>query len=306
MIEIKYFLEDHWKKLLVVLILIVTVVVVVLMVNGGESEEGETNNEDISDTGLVTDDNYEEGTEDGTNTAEDETKEETNPDETNEDSSEDETEEQVEQTPEEEQEEVDKISYEEESIEYGEDMEFVLTDDLLAVNGEITKGSLDTVLGEYDRYDDLTQEDELTVEIGRFRFFGSNVNNCINEATDYNNCVSELLTQLKWIEGNAGEEITDSFKNMGELIANQEYLLGGIRQIVKGEDDNLSKVADALELELMIRADILELMKTFEGADEEYRMNTTSKVTLKLSQLTELESFVDNYMNQRMGYIGDE
>lgn len=307
--EIRYFFEDHWKKVLVGVLAVGIVVSIILMVTGtGGNKEEDTGT--VEDTGLVTEDNYDESTGDSETSEGGEDSEVDESEDSDEGETTDETEgsEEVveEEQPQVEEEEVSVITYEDEKVNYGEDMEFELTEDLMAVDSGITRDSLDKVLGEYSKYDDVKTEEDFKIEYGRFRFFSENVNNCANEATEYGNCISELLSQLKWLEGSVGEDIDKSFKNLGELIANQSFLLEGMREEAEKEDENLVKTVDALELELMLRADILVSLQSFEGESEEYRIETSDDVIAKLSQLTELESFVDNYLDQRMGLSGDE
>lgn len=306
--EIRYFFEDHWKKVLVGVLAVGIVVTIILMFTGGNKEED--TGTDI-DTGLVTEDNYDESTGDSETSEGGEDSEVDESEDSDEGETTDETEgsEEVveeEQPQVEEEEEVSVISYEDEKVNYGEDMEFELTEDLMAVDSGVTRDNLDKVLGEYSKYDDVKAEEDFKIEYGRFRFFSENVNNCANEATEYGNCISELVSKLKWLEGSVGEDIDKSFKNLGELIANQSFLLEGMREEAEKEDENLVKTVDALELELMLRADILVSLQSFEGESEGYRIATSDEVIAKLSQLTELESFVDNYLDQRMGLTGDE
>lgn len=307
--EIRYFFEDHWKKVLVGVLAVGIVVSIVLMITGtGGNKEEDT--ETGEDTGLVTEDNYDESTGDSETSEGGEDSEVDESEDSDEGETTDETEgsEEVveEEQPQVEEEEVSVISYEDEKVNYGEDMEFELTEDLMVVDSGVTRDNLDKVLGEYSKYDDVKSEEDFKIEYGRFRYFSENVNNCVNENTEYGNCISELVSQLKWLEGSVGEDVDKSFKNLGELIANQSFLLEGMRAEAEKEDENLVKTVDALELELMLRADILVSLQSFEGESEEYRMATSDEVIAKLSQLTELESFVDNYLDQRMGLSGDE
>ena len=64
MLEVKYFLEDHWWKLLIG----IGVIVLLVVIFGGESEEEQI--QETNETGMITDDNYIDKAEDAYNTSE--------------------------------------------------------------------------------------------------------------------------------------------------------------------------------------------------------------------------------------------
>lgn len=307
--EIKYFFEDYWKIIVGVVLGIGVVVALVMVFTGGEEDT-------TDDAGLITEDNFEDngedsgdgkegvGEEDNSEEVEDDAGSESEDtegdtsDETDEETGTEDTAEEVEDS----YEPTEFVEYDEERIEYGDDVDFTLSEDLMAVSHGYTEDNLNKVLSKYKADKVIEDGEGYNIINSKYKFLSANVEGCYGETLEMEECVGRLLSELKWIEGDLSKEQEDSLVALGTAIVDQEVMVKGMKEEVSKADINkedLLELIKSYELEMKIRADIYTMLTEFSNATEEERENNSYQVSTSLSHLVELEDFNENYTNQR-------
>lgn len=303
--EIKYFFEDYWKIILGVVLGLVVVGGIIMLVTGNDEEE--------VDTGIITEDNFEgsgdetrapEEGEAGNNENSEDTGEENTEDEVVDEESGEETGDAEETTEvEDSYEPTEFVEYDEERIEYGEDVDFELSEDLMAVNHGYTNDNLNKVISKYKAEKVIEEGEGFNIINSKYKFLSSNVEGCYGETLDMGECVERLSADLKWVEGTLSDEQEDSLTALGTAISDQEVMIKGLKEEVnkaETDQDELLELIKSYELEMQIRADIYTMLREFSNATDEERENNSYKVSTSLSHLVELEEFNENYMAQRV------
>lgn len=277
MLEVKYFLEDHWWKLLIG----IGVVVLLVVVFGGDSEEEQI--EETNETGMITDDNYGTKAEDAYLSTEYEKELEEESAEGGSGGVEESGEEEI---------RVENITYDEETP-------FELVGDLIPLKEKYKGKAFKEMIDKFEPTDKLEPEGDILRNKNMLVEYGSNYEGCINNKTGYNDCVTDILSELKWLSGDMGGELEKSYNMLGEYLANQNIALKGMKESHTG-GQYLNKVLEAYELSLFIRGSVVKDLGLLEGMETDERLEIETKVKTSLNELAELDKFLENFWLQVM------
>lgn len=276
MIEVKYFLEDHWWKLLIG----IGVIVLLVFIFGGESEEEQI--QETNETGMVTDDNYIDKAEDAYNTSEFNKEIE-----------------------EEEQQEIEITegqgieTIRAEDVTYDEDTEFELKGDLIGLTEKYDGKAYKEVTKNFEPGDNVLPEGDILRNKSMYVEYGNSYEGCINNNSGYEECVLDILSELKWMSGDMSGDLEKSYNKLGTNLSNQKVALEGMRDSYTGEYD-LSEVIKGYELGLFIRGSIVKDLGSLEGMEQAERVEVETKVKTSVMELKELDKFLENFWVQVM------
>lgn len=276
MLEVKYFLEDHWWKLLIG----IGVIVLLVVIFGGESEEEQI--QETNDTGMITDDNYIGKAEDAYNTSE-----------FNKELEEEERQE-IEST---EGKGIETIRAED--VTYDEDTEFELKGDLIDLTEKYEGKAYKEVTKNFEPGDNVLPEGDILRNKSMYVEYGNNYEGCINNNSGYEECVLDILSELKWLSGDMGGDLEKSYNKLGTNLSNQKVALEGMRDSYTGEYD-LSEVIKGYELGLFIRGSIVKDLGSLEGMEQTERAEVETRVKTSVMELKELDKFLENFWVQVM------
>lgn len=278
--EIKYFLEDHWLKVLIIGGSLIGIIIL-FNIFGGQTEEEEV--EQTNETGLVTDTNYGTKAEDAQLEAE-YLEEEAG------------IEEDIDEG-------VDMgtkaLVGKQEDIEYEEGQEFKLENGVELLVDKYKDKNLSKVLKKYESSEDVAPEGDILRNKLAYTTHGNDLTGCLNNNTKYKECVVSVLTELKWLSGDMSDELEKSNRLLGESIANQNVGLQGMEASYTSDKD-LTKVINAFKLGLEIRATIFTNLQGMEALGTEERLEVEEEVKVSLDELKVLELFIENYWEQEM------
>ena len=276
MLEVKYFLEDHWWKLLIG----IGVIVLLVVIFGGESEEEQI--QETNETGMITDDNYIDKAEDAYNTSE-----------FNKELEEEEQQE-IEST---EGKRIETIRAED--VTYDEDTKFELKGDLIGLTEKYDGKAYEEVTKKFEPGDNVLPEGDILRNKSMYVEYGNNYEGCINNNSGYEECVLDILSELKWLSGDMGGDLEKSYNKLGTNLSNQKVALEGMRDSYTGEYD-LSEVIKGYELGLFIRGSIVKDLGSLEGMEQTERVEVETKVKTSVMELKELDKFLENFWVQVM------
>lgn len=276
MLEVKYFLEDHWWKLLIG----IGVIVLLVVIFGGESEEEQI--QETNETGMITDDNYIDKAEDAYNTSE-----------FNKELEEEEQQE-IEIT---EGKRIETIRAED--VTYDEDTKFELKGDLIGLTEKYDGKAYEEVTKNFEPGDNVLPEGDILRNKSMYVEYGNNYEGCINNNSGYEECVLDILSELKWLSGDMGGDLEKSYNKLGTNLSNQKVALEGMRDSYTGEYD-LSEVIKGYELGLFIRGSIVKDLGSLEGMEQTERVEVETKVKTSVMELKELDKFLENFWVQVM------
>lgn len=276
MLEVKYFLEDHWWKLLIG----IGVIVLLVFIFGGESEEEQI--QETNETGMITDDNYIDKAEDAYNTSE-----------FNKELEEEEQQE-IEST---EGQGIEKIRAED--VTYDEDTEFELKGDLIGLTEKYDGKAYEEVTNKFEPGDNVLPEGDILRNKSMYAEYGNSYEGCINNNSGYEECVLDILSELKWLSGDMSGDLEKSYNKLGTNLSNQKVALEGMRDSYTGEYD-LSEVIKGYELGLFIRGSIVKDLGSLEGMEQSERVEVETKVKTSVMELKELDKFLENFWVQVM------
>lgn len=276
MLEVKYFLEDHWWKLLIG----IGVIVLLVVIFGGESEEEQI--QETNETGMITDDNYIDKAEDAYNTSE-----------FNKELEEEEQQE-IEST---EGKRIETIRAED--VTYDEDTKFELKGDLIGLTEKYDGKAYEEVTKNFEPGDNVLPEGDILRNKSMYVEYGNNYEGCINNNSGYEECVLDILSELKWLSGDMGGDLEKSYNKLGTNLSNQKVALEGMRDSYTGEYD-LSEVIKGYELGLFIRGSIVKDLGSLEGMEQTERVEVETRVKTSVMELKELDKFLENFWVQVM------
>lgn len=277
--EVKYFLEDHWLKVLIVGGILL-IIIVLFNIFGGQSEEEEV--EETNETGLVTDTNYGTKAEDAQLEAE---FEEEGAEVVEEVGTEDNT--------------GTTLVGKQEDIEYEEGQEFQLENGVELLVDKYKDKNTGKVIKKYEHSEDVAPEGDILRNKLVYTTHGSDLTGCLNNNIRYKECVLSVLTELKWLSGDMSDELEKSYRLLGESIANQNVGIQGMEASYTSDND-LTKVVDAFKLALEVRATIFTQLGSMEALDAEGRAKVEEEVKVSIEELGVLEHFIENYWEQEM------
>lgn len=280
MLEVKYFLEDHWWKLLIG----IGVIVLLVVIFGGESEEEQI--QETNETGMITDDNYIDKAEDAYNTSE-----------FNKELEEEEQQE-IEST---EGKRIETIRAED--VTYDEDTKFELKGDLIGLTEKYDGKAYEEVTKNFEPGDNVLPEGDILRNKSMYVEYGNNYEGCINNNSGYEECVLDILSELKWLSGDMGGDLEKSYNKLGTNLSNQKVALEGMRDSYTGEYD-LSEVIKGYELGLFIRGSIVKDLGSLEGMEQTERVEVETRVKTSVMELKELDKFLENFWVQVMDNNG--
>ena len=133
--------------------------------------------------------------------------------------------------------------------------------------------------------------------------YGNNYEGCINNNSGYEECVLDILSELKWLSGDMGGDLEKSYNKLGTNLSNQKVALEGMRDSYTGEYD-LSEVIKGYELGLFIRGSIVKDLGSLEGMEQSERVEVETKVKTSVMELKELDKFLENFWVQVMDSNG--
>lgn len=280
MLEVKYFLEDHWWKLLIG----IGVIVLLVVIFGGESEEEQI--QETNETGMITDDNYIDKAEDAYNTSE-----------FNKELEEEEQQE-IEIT---EGKRIETIRAED--VTYDEDTKFELKGDLIGLTEKYDGKAYEEVTKNFEPGDNVLPEGDILRNKSMYVEYGNSYEGCINNNSGYEECVLDILSELKWLSGDMGGDLEKSYNKLGTNLSNQKVALEGMRDSYTGEYD-LSEVIKGYELGLFIRGSIVKDLGSLEGMEQTERVEVETRVKTSVMELKELDKFLENFWVQVMDSNG--
>lgn len=280
MLEVKYFLEDHWWKLLIG----IGVIVLLVVIFGGESEEEQI--QETNETGMITDDNYIDKAEDAYNTSE-----------FNKELEEEEQQE-IEST---EGKRIETIRAED--VTYDEDTKFELKGDLIGLTEKYDGKAYEEVTKNFEPGDNVLPEGDILRNKSMYVEYGNSYEGCINNNSGYEECVLDILSELKWLSGDMGGDLEKSYNKLGTNLSNQKVALEGMRDSYTGEYD-LSEVIKGYELGLFIRGSIVKDLGSLEGMEQTERVEVETRVKTSVMELKELDKFLENFWVQVMDSNG--
>lgn len=255
-----------------------------VVIFGGESEEEQI--QETNETGMITDDNYIDKAEDAYNTSE-----------FNKELEEEEQQE-IEST---EGKRIETIRAED--VTYDEDTKFELKGDLIGLTEKYDGKAYEEVTKNFEPGDNVLPEGDILRNKSMYVEYGNNYEGCINNNSGYEECVLDILSELKWLSGDMGGDLEKSYNKLGTNLSNQKVALEGMRDSYTGEYD-LSEVIKGYELGLFIRGSIVKDLGSLEGMEQTERVEVETRVKTSVMELKELDKFLENFWVQVMDSNG--